>query len=199
MSARRKAIRKGMQKVLLDKTDAGGKIYTNLSSAIWDSDLPQVIIYPRSEEVTELNVAPREYKRTLQMAVEVVASGPEGSHPDDGKPVEDVLDDIADQVERELNRDERLGIFTYTDGDGNEKSEALVDELILSSVEFEFDEGKDSIGSARLVYSATYYEFRPQSLVEQGITNDFTGADTTWNVDKREGDEASDTVNVPTV
>lgn len=197
MSSRRKAIRKAIQALLLDKTGAGARVFSNLSSSMWCEELPQIAVFSRSEDIREMNVAPREYERRLELAIEIVAEGSEG--PNSGDFVEDILDDIAEQVETELNRDE--SIAEIEDVFGNPVK--LVDALILKTVEFDFvGEGKKPTGSARLVYDVVYHEHRPKSIDEQTGIDDFKTAHVDWSVGHHSAEpdavvEAQDDISIP--
>lgn len=199
MTTRRKEIRKAIQALLIDKTDAGANVFSNLSSSLWSEDLPQIAIYTRSENIEAMNVAPREYKRYVEIAIEIVAEGPEDPNSDDGKYLEDILDDIAEQVETEMNRDETIG--TYTDAFGN--SCVLVDELILNNVEFEFrGEGSKPTGSARLIFNALYHDYRPADQSQQGINDNLETVVADWKVGHNDSEpddviEASDEIDIP--
>ena len=203
MSARRKAIRKAIQTLLKGKTDAGQNVFSNLSSPSWREDLPSVVIYTRSEDIEAQDVSPREYKRTVELAVEIMAEGPEDPNTSDGTFLEDALDDIAEQVEVELNRDERIGVFTNPLG----KMIALVDELILNNVEFEYtEEGERPTGSVRMIYNVVYYEHRPATIDEQVVAfniDDLEKVHIDWVVGHHQEDpdnviEAKDDVDIPT-
>lgn len=202
MSVRRKAIRKGIQTILKGKTDAGANVFSNLASATWCEDIPLIVVYARQEEIEQLNVSPREYRRALEISIEIIAQGPEDPNASEGKFLEDILDDIAEQVETELGRDETVGQLDRLEGNDC----ALVDELILNNVEFEYrGEGKKPSGSVKLIYNAMYTEKRPASVDQQaeayGIA-DFKTAHAEWKVghddDAPDNNvEAEDTVTIP--
>ncbi len=207
MSERRKGIRNGIKGILKAANGGAGlgsgvglNIFTNLATAQWSEDLPLVVIYSQSEEIGILGDSPREYKRTLELAIEIMASGPEDPNTTDGDLLEDILDDIAEEIETELNRDETVGELAKLFGN----SCKLVDELILGTVEFEFTgEGSKPTGSCRLIYNVVYHEFRPASL-DQQTTDDFETAQAEWFVGHHDEApdaivEATDTVTIPTV
>lgn len=177
MSSRRSLIRKAIQKALLNETEAGASVYTNQSSEIWDDDLPIIVITTRSETIQLLNVAPREYKRSMDIVVEVLAKGEESPNEKEDGGAEDIADQIADKVEEQLSVDDRFGNFENALG----KTVALVDELVLSNIEFEYTgEGVQPMASARMAFRATYFEYRPFTSEAQGITDDFNQAETDW-------------------
>ncbi len=207
MSVRRKEIRKGVQAILkAANSDAGLangvglKIFSNLSTAVWSEDLPQVAIFSRNEVVEEYAKAPREYKRNLELAIEIMAAAPEDPNAADGTFLEDLLDDIAEEIETELNRDETVGELAKLFGN----SCKLVDELLLTNVEFEYSgEGSKPTGSCRLIYNVVYHEFRPALIDQQGITDDLEEVNVEWFVghDNDAPDsviEATDEIAIPT-
>ena len=185
MTARRSLIRKAVQQTLLDQTEAGPRVYTNQSSEIWDDELPVIVITTRSETLELLNTAPREYKRAIDFVIEIVATG--GESPETKDTAEDLVDKIAEEVENKLSRDDRLGSFENNFGE----TMALVDELVLSNIEFEYTgEGIQPMASARMAYRGTYYEYRPFSSEDQGITEDFEQAEVDWK-----NGQAADSIN----
>lgn len=177
MANRRKLIRKRVREVLLNQTDAGSKVYSNLSSPHWGENTPEIAIFTRSETIEDLGTAPKEYKRTLELAIEIVAEGTETPNENDGKLVEDIVDDIAEQVEAALEKDETLGEIP-----GSDPACVYIDELFLNNVEFQFEIGQKPTASARLIYSVIYYEARPKNLELQDNVTDFEGVDARWDV-----------------
>lgn len=156
---RRTTIRKAIAKILKGKTAAGDRVFTNQSTPSWDGELPCIKLYPRSEDATEFATAPRELKRIIELSVEIKVSGPED--PESEKPtVEDQLDDLCEQIECELSRDDTVN--------------NTADDIILTATEFEFDgSGALPIGSARLTYSVTYHQGVPDTIDKQAGIEDF--------------------------
>ncbi len=184
----RKIIRKKIAQILTNQTDAGARVFPNASVLPGDEELPVILIYPRSENATLYAVAPRELERAVDVTIEIVAKGPEintdlQTPENDEKTLEDILDDIADQVEVIMAKDETFG--------------GLADDSILSNTEFEFESsGGSPIGSARLTYSVTYYAMSPRKS-EDGQA-DFATANIDYNVSEDENTrEATDTVDIP--
>jgi len=179
VSSQRKKIRKAIQSILKNKTLAEGRVYTNQSTASWAEDLPIILIYARSEDLDVFNEAPKEWKRTINWAIEVIAKGPEDPIEDDGCDLlEDIIDDIAEKIECELSRDDTLN--------------CTVDEVNLASVEFAYEgDGETPIGSARLIYQTTHYTSAPESIDKQANVTDFKSAEIDWSV----GHDGSDPGN----
>lgn len=190
MAHRRKAIRTAVIKALKNKTLAGENVFTNQSTPQWDKDLPAILVYSESETATEQNVAPRELKRVLELRIECIARGNDTENADDDKPsVEDILDDLAEQVECELSRDDSL--------------DCTASDIILTGTEFQFEgEGAFPIGSARLRYEVTYYQHVPDTRAKQAGIEDAKTIEADWHVGHDGAPdltniEAEDTVELP--
>ena len=189
----RKNIRKKVVEILKGKTDVGNRVFPNASTVIDEALLPVILIYPRSESASKYATAPRELERDLDLAIEIIAKGPEtdetGIAPEDQDPskksLEDILDDIAEQIECELSRDDTL--------------QNTVDDSILTNIEFEFEgSGGLPIGSARLTYAVTYFTMSPRSVDKQGGLADFKTAEVEHNIgDDPNTREAKDSVAIP--
>jgi len=177
MESRRKLIREAVKGILKGKTAAGDKVYSNLSSPTWRQQLPAIVIYSRSEAVETFNVAPKEYKHTLQLAIEAIAYGNEDPAAKDL--LEDLLDQIGEDITREMHRDETLGETINVFG----KKTALIDSMDLRSMEFQFEgDGARPTGSLTLVFDLVYYEMRPASMEEQAGISDLETINAKWKV-----------------
>lgn len=182
----KKTIRKKIVELLRGNTDAGSRVLPNASIFPSDGELPVILVYPRSESVSEYARAPRELERTLDVAIEVIAKGPE-DNPDLATPaqgeksLEDILDDIAEQIEEIMHKDDSLG--------------GVADESIYTNAEYEFDKaGSMPIGSVRLTYSVKYYTMAPRENEELDAF-ETTKAD--WNLDNDDNaDDASDEIEL---
>ncbi len=190
----RKIIRKKVVAILKNKTDAKNRVFPNAVVPPWEEELPVILIYPRSEGAGKYAEAPRELERDLDLAIEIIAAGPgpdeDGNAPVDenGNPkksLEDILDDIAEQVECEMSRDETLG--------------GTADDSILKNTESEFENtGGQPIGSARLTYGVTYYTMSPRSVDKQIGLPDFKEAGLDWHIgDEDDTVEAEDIIDIP--
>ena len=186
---RRKAIRNEVKNILLGRTPCKNMVFADVSAPLWEEeDLPAIIIYPESEAVELFNVT--EYKRTLRLIVQITSNGVEDPTTKT-RTVSDSLDEIGDAVERELDLADARGGYNF-------------DELFLTAIDFEYaDEGRKTIGSQRLTYSAVYYTDKPRdgdTLVDEN----FSGIDADWKVG-HDGDEdpgvqvdAQDSVDIET-
>ncbi len=186
---KRKLIRKQVVSLLKNKTDVGKRVFPNASIPIWEKELPVILIFPRSEPATEYAQAPKELNRDLDLAVEIVAKGPEvdedGNEPRGQKSLQDILDDIAEQVEDLMSPDTSLG--------------GTADESSLTNTEFEFESiGGVPIGSARLTFEITYKTFYPRNVDKQGSIEDFKKSEIEYNIGADPlTREAKDSLDIP--
>ena len=189
----RKLIRKKLVEILKNSTDAGVNVFPNATIPPWHSELsesPVILVYVRSESASEYAVAPRELEREIDMAIEIVATGPEENleveTPGKEKSLEDILDDIAEQVENAIDSDDSL--------------QGTADNSILKNSELEFDSsGGSPIGSCRLTYGVTYYTHAPRDTSKQNANDDFETNKVDYNIsDDDNTREATDTVDIPT-
>jgi hypothetical protein len=151
MSSQRKLIRDKVAALLLAGggiSGIGTRIFTNRMRKVFASELPCIVIYSRTESA-EINVAgPREYKRTLKMAIEIIDKYDDVSEDTLDDAVDDRLDEIAEEVEQRLMRNETL--------------DGLAADLILSDTEIDFNpEGEQPTGAARLTFDVEYNTLAP--------------------------------------
>lgn len=188
----RKLIRKKVAEILKDKTDAGPRVFPNSSIPPWVEELPVILVFQRGEDASKYAEAPRELQRDLDIVIEIYAAGPEidedGNPPKDSdgnekKTLEDILDDVAEQIEVEMARDDTL--------------QDNASESILTNTEFEFEgSGGVPTGTARLTYGVTYYTLSPRA---DDPRPDFKKAGVEWNIgDDENTREAKDEVDIPT-
>lgn len=185
----RKQIRKKIAAILKNKTDAGPRVFPNATIPPGIEELPVILIYPRSEAAGKYATAPRELVRDLDVTIEIYAKGPEtdedGNPPSDKKSLEDILDDIAEQVECEMSRDETL--------------QRTADDSILTNTEMEFESGGVPVGTARLTYSVIYYTMSPRKIEKQIALPPFKTAQVDYHIGDVDENtrEAKDTVDIP--
>lgn len=180
MSLARKTIRNYIVDLIRRKeTIAKDNVFGNRSQAVWQENLPTILVYSRSEEITERSVSPRELKRDMRLVIEVVVA----SDSDDES--SDKLDDLMDDIERILSPDDSLN--------------GKVDSIVLDSVEFDFDEeAQQPIASGRLIYKVIYYQFSPEDRRDQEEVA-LTGLIANWDVGtaKDPDFEATDNIDLP--
>jgi len=141
--------------------------------------LPCISVYTRGESLEEWTQAPRQMLVKLQVAIELVVKGKEGSE------LADELDDFCEQVESVISRDDSL--------------DETVDDIILQSIEFDWEpEGEKMFSSATLMFEAKYIRGMPKDRFYQEQT-DFTKATGEWNLNSEqdEADRANDTIDIP--
>jgi len=188
----RKLIRKKIVSILKNKTLAGARVFPNHSVPPAVEELPVILVYPRSEQNEKYAESPREYTRELDVSIEIIAAGPEvdeeGNEPAGKTSLEDLLDDIAEQVECEMAKDETLG--------------CEADDSMIRNIEFQFEgSGGEPIGSCRMTYQVEYNVMSPESVEKQlGELDTFEGANTQYDLVESEPNtiEAEDTIDVQT-
>lgn len=199
MASRRKIIRKRLVSILKNQTDAGERVFSNASVPSWIEELPVILVYPRTEDAEKFNQAPLEFRRDINMLIEVQVKGTEqpfDTQKGDGLTAEDALDDIIEQIECAIFKDDSLGC--------DDQNRAIADEVLISSTEFEFEsDGAQTIGGARLNLVVTYYEHAPESVDKQAGLGKFSKVHADWHVGHDDDDpdltnkEAEDDVVIP--
>jgi hypothetical protein len=135
----RRLIREHIQKLLKNKTAVGDRVFSNRSTPASIEELPLINIYTKSESVDPHNEAPKSYRRSLNLVLEVIGVGR------DDCALEDLVDSIADEIEKELENDETL--------DGK------ADKLSLTGLQYTVEpDGQSPVGSLVLNYSIIYYQ-----------------------------------------
>lgn len=143
MAHQRKLIRQAVVALLVGaNTAAGARVKATRFDPHKKSQLPAIAVYTTSEPVdlgASENTAPRELTRNVK--VEIVGFV---AHTD-ALPVDDAMDDIAEQIEAAMDEDRYLG--------------GKAADSILESTELEVVEGEGSdpiVGVVSLTYSVTY-------------------------------------------
>lgn len=101
MSHPRTAIRAKFLELLMGNTLCGRNVYKNRARPFvdiegWASQLPAMVVYTDTEAVQQYTAAPLTYERRLTVNVEI--------HAGQDEDTDDLLDDIADQVETLIGR-----------------------------------------------------------------------------------------------
>lgn len=122
-------IRKRVKEFLDVCVDVGGRIFVSRPLPMWLSEVPTVLVYFNSEEMDDENTRPKQYKRTLELVIEVLQRQENN--------IDDFLDSRAYEIEYALNSVEYLGLSWVEDvtplrtipavvsGDGNELTQSL--------------------------------------------------------------------------
>lgn len=139
----RKDIRAKVSDILSTPGITGvASVFKNRQQRLAPTDLPAIIIYTKSESAEIDIVAPREYKRTLKLAVDIACIDTSAVS------VDDFLDDTADVIEQRLFQNETL--------------DGLASDLKLSDTEIDFiTDSENEIGLCRLTFDVTYYSKAP--------------------------------------
>lgn len=179
MTTQRKLIRAKVVELLTGNTSVGANVYGSRTRQLWPAEeLPAILIYTLTEEVSQFDSAPLRLKRDLTLAIQIIA------RMDDG--LDDALDDIAQEVESVMSEN-------YYIGD-------LCGDQALSSVEMHLQaEGDAPHGSCILAYTVTYYTEDVASGVDTRFGNElvpFETADVKWNVEPSDEVSAEDTVSM---
>lgn len=187
MSAERKRIMKKLVSVLKkENTPARDNIFNRRSQKIWQENLPAVILYPRTEEISENSQAPRQLKRELFLVVECLA---------EGRTDEEAADNVEDLME---SVEEILALYESAQGK-TPGGDCLFSDMVLDSVEFEEEEEAEKpIVTGRLIYNVEYYEYRPRDASEQRLKA-FAKAHVDWDVGTADDPdpEATDDLDIP--
>lgn len=152
MTHPRKVIREAAALMLVNKGEWLDRVFTNRMRPLSArpsprsdrSQLPALIIYTRNEKAEIFNVAPREYKCTVDVIIEIVADATDG--------VDDLLDSMAETVERILGRDDTIAgtaddcVYTGTDM-------TIIDDKV-----------ERAIGAVAMTFQATYYRNAPDGI-----------------------------------
>lgn len=121
----------------------GARVFTNRMRKVFPEELPCIIIYSKSESAEITVTAPRQYTRTMKLAVEIIDKWDESAQSNLDDTVDDRLDEIATEVEKRLYRNETLD---------NE-----VVDLLFSDIETDFDPtGEQPVGAMRLTFDVLY-------------------------------------------
>lgn len=152
MAHPRELIRKQAVAVLLGATNAGASVYASrvapLISNGWQSELPAIIVYTMDETAEIFNQAPREYRRRVELVVEIHAEG------------NDALDDTLDTLARQV---ERLLLMGDTLGDTVNDLQYVRSRMVL------LDQSEHLTGACRLIFDAEYFDRHPDDLFNQSL------------------------------
>ncbi|MDH0640621.1 hypothetical protein N5D52_27230 [Pseudomonas sp. GD03860] len=172
MAHPRELIRKQAVAVLLGATGAGASVYASrvapLISNEWQNELPAIIVYTMDETGEIFNQAPREYKRRVELVVEIHAEG--------NGALDDTLDSLARQVERLLLMDDTLG-------------DTVNDLQYVRSRMVLLDQSEHLTGACRLIFEAEYFDRHPDDLFNQTLP-DLNTVTTEYSLDNAQADPA---------
>ena len=148
MAHARQTIRERVAAIVTGLTTTSTRVYQSAVYNVQESQLPCLLVYTRSEEITEANTiaAPRQINRELELVVEGKAQATSN--------LDDLLDTIGAEVEAAVSNDPTLNI--------NVMDTMLADVSIDYSVE-----GDKPIGSIAMRYRILYRtaENNPTSII----------------------------------
>ncbi len=188
MTSHRKLIRQRIAAVLMNNTGAGKHVYASRALPLWwdeeGDQVPAILVYTREESAEIWQVAPREMKRSLRVAVEIAAKANEG--------LDDTLDDIAHQVERIMSENQTLG---------GACGDILLDRTEITIV----GDGEKVHGACLIEFIVTYYTddvsygVAGPGVPPENIVTPFERGNTTWLPEGATEDspETKDAVSLP--
>lgn len=161
-------------------TDAEDRVYPSRVRAVWNEELPCILLYTRSENVEVYNQSPIEYRREVELQIEVCARA------DDQ--LDDTLDSIAAQVERVLILNETLKPDGWTFDEWPEIR------LADTSVTLKGDNGEMLYGAAIISFVVKYYQLAPEDITDsaEGLALDIKPLETAgidWNLENAQPDD----------
>lgn len=172
MAHPRELIRKQAVAVLMGATNAGASVYASrvapLISNGWQSELPAIIVYTMDETGEIFNQSPREYRRRVELVVEIHAEGNEA--------LDDTLDTLARQVERLLLMDDTLG-------DTVNDLQYVRSRIVL------LDQSEQLTGACRLIFEAEYFDCHPDDLFNESLP-DLNTVTTEYSLDNAQPNPA---------
>lgn len=143
MAHQRKLIREAVIARLKQAgTAAEDRIFGSRVRSIKEKELPCILVYTKQESAEVSIEAPREFKRDLTVTLELIVQG------DTETDVDDALDDLAEQVEYAIFREETFG--------------GVVSDVLLGETEIEIlSEGERPVGGAKISLTMPYYQQMP--------------------------------------
>lgn len=181
MSAQRKLIRLALaQHLKRSYLVAAANVFPSRSEPLSkDYELPAMCVYGTRETITLWQESPRQYKRELDLRVEIIV---------EGTGADDQLDDIGHEVEQLIGRSNRLQY----------ERENTVSEILLTGDVLDFrQEGEKIIGSLVKTYTATYFTYEPDELDSEPV-DDLNTINTDYSLSNAQSvpERASDLVEL---
>lgn len=144
MSLERKLIREKVAAILGTPAITGVlAVFQNRQARVAPEEMPCILVYTKSESAEEAIAAPRQYRRTLKLVVEIVRMDVSATD------VDDFLDTVADEIEQRLFQNETL--------------DGLASDTKLSDTEIDFiTDSENEVGFCRLTFDVTYWTQAPR-------------------------------------
>ena len=170
-----------VQTKLLNKTDAGARVYIGRSIPTNSEDLPAILIYSTGENISRFNEAPKNYQRNMNLLVECIAAG----NDDDDLDIR--LETLAEKVEALLEIDETLG--------------GIANKLELAGSDYQSEpDAASPLGNLALRFNVEFYT----DAIREGVDLEtFKGTDIDWKIGHHAAHpdnvvDAEDKINVTT-
>jgi hypothetical protein len=135
MAGQKKIIRNKIKELLMDKTSAGDAVFSNRAITFSDERLPAINIQTVNESAELWSQAKKTYKRKARIAIICAAKANED--------VDDLLDDMADEIEEILLLDESLG--------------DTVETILYKDTQLNVEMGDGTLGAQLINFEVTYY------------------------------------------
>jgi uncharacterized protein YjbI with pentapeptide repeats len=167
MTIERKKIRQGIVGFLSGATLAGANVTASKPSAAWEEDAPGIFVWTSTDIPSKMSDAPLEYRRELEVLVEVHASRTAETE------AEDLVDDVLAEIEElmEANR-----FLPTVDGVRIDP-----DAFALENVDLESSSaGRTRLAGGALTYRVVYF-WTPS--VDGSKLDDFNQARLRWEID----------------
>lgn len=142
----------------LELPDLGDRVWGNRRRPFWRAGLAGCNVFKASEKREVRNSAPRSYKRTLQIVIELAAAvrpAADGAADEASIAAEpdQILDRVALSIERWLEHDQTLGGLAYD----SRHTDALWDMP---------EQGDERYGFLRLIEEVEYYTDAAEEILE---------------------------------
>ena len=138
----RKELRKRIKKRLLNQTSAGEKI--NVNPKVYDEQYPFIEVFTPIDDSELVSNSIRATGHNLKVIIDAATEA-------DKEDIYDVLDDLAEEIETQVEKDETFGNLTSS--------------LILTKTESDaVHEAKRTIGFIRLTYEGSYFKQKTRKL-----------------------------------
>ncbi|AGC43259.1 hypothetical protein MYSTI_01928 [Myxococcus stipitatus DSM 14675] len=148
----RQRIREAVVATLANRTAAGPRVVKMLSVPHRQSALPALAVYIKTDTIDDTDsTAPRELKRGISLVIQGMVDLSEN--------VDDLLDDLALEVEARMGADDTLG--------------GAVDDCVLSQTELEvLPDGERPVGMFNMEFNVTVYTSVGAEAVDPFRTGD---------------------------
>lgn len=176
MAHPRKTIRDALAALLLSKTDAGTRVYSNRSRPQNINKLPAIGIYNVGDSAELFDESPRRYRRRFSIAIDCYIKFTEGEE------IDDALDDFADQVERVI-----FGDTTVSDTVADIRLSETSDVMVSTQ--------REQTAMLTITWTATLYQDAPE--IEAGDLDDMSSTHVDWDIPDGEDVDAEDNIALP--